>query len=72
MRHVILGADVLAGRKTTGTIQGKVTFGGQVPTRGFLRKHTGYVEQDGAPPTACCLACITTLCALHIRQTRAS
>ena len=42
------GADVLAGRKTVGTISGKVAFGGQGASRGFLRRYTGYVEQNGA------------------------
>ncbi|CAK0754674.1 hypothetical protein CVIRNUC_002316 [Coccomyxa viridis] len=38
--------DVLAGRKTVGTISGKVAFGGQGASRGFLRRYTGYVEQN--------------------------
>ena len=41
--------DVLAGRKTVGTITGKILFAGQRGTRTFLRRYTGYVEQFGAP-----------------------
>ena len=37
--------DILAGRKTTGDIQGDVRFGGIKPTMMFLRRYTGYVEQ---------------------------
>ena len=37
--------DVLAGRKNQGIIEGSLAFGGQVPTRAFLRRYTGYVEQ---------------------------
>ncbi|KAK9904696.1 hypothetical protein WJX75_000743 [Coccomyxa subellipsoidea] len=37
--------DVLAGRKTVGTIAGKILFAGQHATRTFLRRYTGYVEQ---------------------------
>ena len=37
--------DILAGRKTTGEIQGDVRFGGIKPTMMFLRRYTGYVEQ---------------------------
>lgn len=37
--------DVLAGRKTTGTISGQVLYGASPPTQSFLRRHTGYVEQ---------------------------
>ena len=40
--------DVLAGRKTAGTTSGKVTYGNEPPTKAFLRRHTGYVEQFGA------------------------
>ena len=43
-----MGADVISGRKTIGTISGKITFGGKQPTRALLRCHTGYVEQTGA------------------------
>lgn len=34
-----------AGRKTKGSMVGEVLFGGHAPTRAFLRRHTGYVEQ---------------------------
>lgn len=37
--------DVLAGRKTVGSIKGDVKFGGERPSRNFLRRYTGYVEQ---------------------------
>lgn len=37
--------DVLAGRKTVGTISGEILFGGMKPTSMFLRRYTGYVEQ---------------------------
>lgn len=37
--------DVLAGRKTVGSVSGEVLFGGVQPSRMFLRRHTGYVEQ---------------------------
>ena len=40
--------DVLAGRKTVGTISGSVSIAGRRPTREFLRRHVGYVEQFGA------------------------
>ena len=40
--------DVIAGRKTVGTISGKILFAGQKGTRTFLRRYTGYVEQFGA------------------------
>ncbi|KAK9804269.1 hypothetical protein WJX72_004137 [[Myrmecia] bisecta] len=37
--------DNLAGRKTTGALQGRILFAGQQPTQTFLRRYTGYVEQ---------------------------
>eukprot|EP01025_Chloroclados_australasicus_P041211 TRINITY_DN4350_c0_g1_i1.p1 TRINITY_DN4350_c0_g1~~TRINITY_DN4350_c0_g1_i1.p1 ORF type:complete len:528 (-),score=50.28 TRINITY_DN4350_c0_g1_i1:47-1465(-) len=37
--------DVLAGRKTQGTISGQILFGGRKPSVMFLRRYTGYVEQ---------------------------
>ena len=40
--------DLLAGRKTTGTIEGDLRFAGHVGSREFLRRYTGYVEQFGA------------------------
>ena len=40
-------ADVLAGRKTTGTITGEVLYAGKPVTTTFLRRFTGYVEQFG-------------------------
>jgi len=37
--------DVLAGRKTLGTISGTIRFAGFPATYNFLRRYTGYVEQ---------------------------
>ena len=37
--------DILAGRKTTGTIEGEVLFAATKPSTNFLRRFTGYVEQ---------------------------
>lgn len=37
--------DVLAGRKTEGKTEGVIRFSGEKPTRAFLRRYTGYVEQ---------------------------
>eukprot|EP00884_Botryococcus_braunii_P016488 jgi/Botrbrau1/3522/Bobra.341_2s0049.1 len=37
--------DVLASRKTVGTLTGTLLFGGQRATRTFLRRYIGYVEQ---------------------------
>ena len=42
--------DVLAGRKTTGEISGELLFSGVKPSRAFLRRFTGYVEQVCVPP----------------------
>lgn len=39
--------DVLAGRKTVGTISGEILYSGNVPSPQFLRRFTGYVEQFG-------------------------
>lgn len=41
------GADVLAGRKTVGTITGRIVYAGHKPSKTFLRRYTGYVEQFG-------------------------
>ena len=40
-------ADCLAGRKTVGKITGRILYAGQSPSRSFLRRFTGYVEQFG-------------------------
>lgn len=37
--------DILSGRKTTGTTEGAISFSGSTPSRAFLRRFTGYVEQ---------------------------
>lgn len=39
--------DILAGRKTSGKTEGTILFAGNKPTRQFLRRYTGYVEQFG-------------------------
>lgn len=39
--------DLLAGRKTVGKTAGSILFAGNKPTRPFLRRFTGYVEQFG-------------------------
>lgn len=38
--------DILAGRKTVGSIEGSILFDQQKPTKPFLRRYTGYVEQQ--------------------------
>eukprot|EP00877_Chromochloris_zofingiensis_P004326 jgi/Chrzof1/13895/Cz08g16130.t1 len=44
--------DILAGRKTSGKTEGTILFAGNKPTRQFLRRYTGYVEQfDTLLPT---------------------
>jgi hypothetical protein len=48
--------DLLAGRKTVGKTEGDILFAGNKPTRPFLRRYTGYVEQFGACLTRCVLA----------------
>lgn len=45
--------DLLAGRKTVGKTEGDILFAGNKPTRPFLRRYTGYVEQFGA-----CRSCV--------------
>lgn len=40
--------DVLAGRKTVGTITGVVKYAGATASPAFLRRYTGYVEQFDA------------------------
>ncbi|KAK9808412.1 hypothetical protein WJX73_002001 [Symbiochloris irregularis] len=37
--------DLLAGRKTVGTLKGDILFAGQKPKQAFLKRYTGYVEQ---------------------------
>ena len=44
-------ADVLAGRKTAGELTGQVLMGGKPPSRAFMRRYTGYVEQFGETAT---------------------
>ena len=45
---VLCAADVVAGRKTAGELTGQVLVGGKPPSRMFMRRYTGYVEQFGA------------------------
>ena len=45
--RIFVCADVLAGRKTVGSIKGMVVYAGHKPSRSFLRRYTGYVEQFG-------------------------
>ncbi len=57
--------DVLAGRKTVGTVSGDVRIAGRPPTREFLRRYAGYVEQFGASELRvqacfCCCAWVDT------------
>ena len=40
-------ADVLASRKTAGELSGEVLIGSKPPSRSFMRRYTGYVEQFG-------------------------
>ncbi|GLI60770.1 hypothetical protein VaNZ11_003002 [Volvox africanus] len=37
--------DLLSGRKTQGAMAGTLLFGSDAPSRAFLRRYTGYVEQ---------------------------
>ena len=37
--------DLLAGRKTQGKMTGELLYGGAKPSKRFLRRYTGYVEQ---------------------------
>ncbi|KAK9823026.1 hypothetical protein WJX81_000228 [Elliptochloris bilobata] len=37
--------DLLAGRKTTGALSGRILYSGHAPSKPFPRRHTGYVEQ---------------------------
>lgn len=39
--------DILSARKTVGEIEGEILMGGHKPTRTYLRRFTGYVEQFG-------------------------
>ncbi len=46
-RRIHANVDVLAGRKTAGELTGQVLMGGKPPSRAFMRRYTGYVEQFG-------------------------
>ena len=52
MDYAVL-ADVLAGRKTAGELTGQVLVGGKRPSRMFMRRYTGYVEQFGGAANLC-------------------
>lgn len=41
----LCAADLLAGRKTSGTTSGEILFSNTKPSKAFLQRHTGYVEQ---------------------------
>ncbi len=43
--------DLLAGRKTQVEMQGVLLMDGQRPTKQFLRRYVGYVEQQGEHAT---------------------
>ena len=45
-------AQVLAGRKTTGTIRGDIWVNGHPKVQDTFKRVCGYVEQFGAPPGA--------------------
>lgn len=44
----MMHTDVLAFRKTAGELSGQILIGGKPPSRAFMRRYTGYVEQFGA------------------------
>ena len=48
--------DLLAGRKTVGRTTGDIRYAGHKPSRTFLRRYTGYVEQFGARRQSACPA----------------
>ena len=52
-------ADVLAGRKTAGELTGSILVGGKPPSRKFMRRYTGYVEQFGEIAILGCLGSCT-------------
>ena len=43
--------DILSGRKNTGKVTGELLYSGNKPSKQFLRRFTGYVEQRGE----CCV-----------------
>jgi hypothetical protein len=67
---ILMGsADVLAGRKTVGAVKGSILFAGHKPSKTFLRRYTGYVEQSGRPCHYChththtwCIICRNASC----------
>ena len=60
--------DLLAGRKTVGTLEGQVKFSGNAPSQMFLRRFTGYVEQFGASTCWLFASCSIAAC-LHFLST---
>ena len=48
-------ADLLAGRKTVGKTVGNIRYAGHKPSKTFLRRYTGYVEQFGASQDLTCM-----------------
>ena len=63
-------ADVLAGRKTAGELTGTVLVGGKPPSRKFMRRYTGYVEQFGKTLhldcSGSCTYSASAFCDLHV------
>jgi ABC-type multidrug transport system ATPase subunit len=51
--------DVLAGRKSSGSLSGTIRYGGLPPSRSLLRRATGYVEQFDT--LVDCLSCYEML-----------
>ena len=60
-KAAVFAADVLAGRKTAGELTGQVLVGGKPPSRTFMRRYTGYVEQFGKAILNSCLLSIQHL-----------
>ena len=50
--HALHAAQVLAGRKTTGTIRGDIWVNGHPKVQDTFKRVCGYVEQFGAPSPA--------------------
>lgn len=55
--------DLMAGRKTVGSMTGSIMFAGHKGTRPFLRRFTGYVEQFGEQQ--CCYSLASWLAAIE-------
>jgi ABC-type transporter Mla maintaining outer membrane lipid asymmetry ATPase subunit MlaF len=55
--------DILAGRKTLGSIEGEIRFNGVLPTKAFLRRYT--VRACKAHGNLKCTACSFKQAAMH-------